>query len=965
MNAENNVNQFNQFSRDIEDVLTAENIITRYIQRVAYGTDASFYRLVPKVVLRIASESQLQQVLSLASRYNLPVTFRAAGTSLSGQAISDSILIILSPTWNNIAIHHQGKQITLQSGVIGAQANQALAPYSRKIGPDPASINSCKIGGIAANNASGMCCGVKDNSYHTLASINLIFADGSQLKTNDKYSCQQFISQHSDFIKKLMAIIADIKAQPSLVAKIEHKYRLKNTTGYGINALLDYQDPIDIISHLIIGSEGTLAFISDITYNTVEILPHKAAGFYLFDDIQTACQLVSKFANKAVDAVEIMDVRSLNSVFEQINQLVTLPEHLPEESAALLIEFSANNNEQLAALEQELNGHIVKLKQSIIAKQVFTTNKEMIASLWKIRKGMFPAVGAVRATGTTVVIEDVAVPVAQLSEAVTQLHQLFKQFGYDEAIIFGHALAGNLHFVFTQAFDTQNKIDRYHGFMTAVSEMIVVDYQGSLKAEHGTGRNMAPFVEMEWGSELYQVMRKLKLLFDPHGILNPGVIINDDKKSHIKHLKTMAKTNEVIDKCIECGFCESVCPSLNFTLTPRQRIAVWRQISLLGQARQASIITLEQSKELNELEQDYQFFGIDSCAATGLCGQECPVGIDTGLFINALRSKQNVDSNFTGKVSKSLARNFSNVSSIAKFGLNSLALADKVVGDKIMYHSFNALNKVSNNLIPKWYKAWPAGAKSLNVVNRSKAFADKVIYIPACGNRIFAADNNAKDKRSIPEVVISLLNKAQLEVIIPKQSKSLCCGMPWQSKGANKTANAKKQEFIKVIKQASEQGKWPVITDASSCALMLQGKDTQEKRVNNKADHIMEITQFVAEQVLNKLAINKTDETFMLHTTCSSKKMDEGTFLTQLAYACSHNIIIPKNIYCCGFAGDKGFYLPALNKAALAPLKSQVPSHCSRGLSNSRTCEIGLSEQSGISYQSVLYLLDQISASKN
>lgn len=951
---------FTQFSDDIEKVLASENIITRYIQRFAYGGDASFYRLVPKVVLRVENEQELAHILKLASLYNVAITFRAAGTSLSGQAITDSVLIVLSSKWNNIVIRQQGKQVSLQPGVIGAHANQALAPYACKIGPDPASISSCKIGGIAANNASGMCCGVKNNSYHTLASIKVIFSDGTKLNTNDESSCEHFLSKHHYFVESLMALVADIKAQPSLVKKIQHKYRLKNTTGYGINALLDYQKPIDIISHLMIGSEGTLAFISDITYNTVTILPHKMAGFFIFNDMQTACQLVSELANETVDAVEIMDARSLDSVLDKIKSLINLPDVLPNESTALLIEFSADNQSLLAQFEKKLNHHTLKLEANIVAKQAFTTNHKLITDLWEIRKGMFPAVGAVRATGTTVVIEDVAVPVAQLAQAVKQLHQLFKQFGYDEAIIFGHALAGNLHFVFTQTFEIPSEIERYHEFMIAVSQMITIDYQGSLKAEHGTGRNMAPFVEMEWGTELYQVMKKLKQLFDPQGILNPGVIINDDAKAHIKDLKTMTKVDDIIDKCIECGFCESVCPSLTLTLTPRQRISVWRQISLLQQKRKTGSISQKERQELSVLEQDYQYFGIDSCAATGLCGQQCPVGIDTGLFIKDLRAKQDSRS----CVSKNIANNFSSATTIAKFGLNSAHLAKKIVGDKVMYHTFSAINKVTKNLIPKWTTAWPAGAKTFSIVNSRKNFSDKVVYIPACGNRIFAPDNKAQDKRAIQEVIVSLLNKANLEVIIPKQSNQLCCGMPWQSKGLKATANAKREEFIAVIDQASEQGKWPVITDASPCALSIKGQKNSNEKSSVDEPKLYDVVQFVVEQVLDKLTINKTEETFMLHTTCSSKKMDEGIFLQQLAHACSSNIIIPKDIYCCGFAGDKGFYLPELNKAALAPLKAQIPSNCSKGLSDSRTCEIALSEQSGISYQSVLYLLDQRSNAK-
>ncbi len=953
------MDNFELFSRHIESVLNSDNIITRYIQRFAYGTDASFYRLVPKVVLRVDNENELINIFLLASKFKIPVTFRAAGTSLSGQAITDSVLIILSPQWNKINVLQEGFQISLQPGVIGAKANKVLSAYSRKIGPDPASINSCKIGGIAANNSSGMCCGVKDNSYHTLAGIELIFADGNKLNTLNKSSCESFLVAKHPFVTQLMTIVDEVKSSPLLVEQIKHKYRLKNTTGYGLNALIDYENPIDILSHLIIGSEGTLAFISNITYNTIEILPHKATGLFIFDTMDVACDLVEILSSESVDAIEIMDCRSLNSVKAQLSVLIDLPDKLDEKNTALLIEFSNKTAKELLLLKEKLLEHIYKFNTNLLAEKEFTTDVNLIDKLWKIRKGMFPAVGAVREAGTTVIIEDVALPLNLLAQGVKDLHKLFKKYNYDEAIIFGHALAGNLHFIFTQSFDDDIEIKRYDDFMADVTQMVAIDYKGSLKAEHGTGRNMAPFVELEWGSELYQIMQRLKNAFDPQNTLNPGVIINDNKKAHIQHLKTMAPADELIDKCIECGFCESVCPSQNFTLTPRQRIAVWRQIKLLKTNRNNNLsFSSEDQKQLTALDKDYQFYGIDSCAATGLCGQECPVNIDTGSFIKKLRVK-NIDENI---ISNTVAKHFSTTSSFAKFALNSVNIVNKVIGDIALDKSFKILNRASHNIIPQWYCSWPKGAKKYQAVESviqkpvdKTIYRDKVVYIPSCSHRIFATDNKAMDQRPLQYVIESLLRKAKIEMVIPKQSNNLCCGMPWESKGLKDSAKNKRDEFINVISVTSEQGRWPVITDASPCAYTL----------NNDSKIIYEITEFMVKHVLDKLLINKSDEIFMLHITCSSTKMDEGIYLKQLAFACSDNVVIPEDIHCCGFAGDKGFYLPELNKSALAPLKSQVPLGCTRGLSNSRTCEIGLSEQSGLSYQSVLYLLDQISTAKN
>lgn len=973
------VADYDAFIADISKILHKEHIIERYLQRFAYGTDASFYRLVPKVVLLLENSSLVAKVIEIAGVHQVPITFRAAGTSLSGQAITDSVLLLLTSDWQSINVLEQGSKVMLQPGVIGAHANRALAPFDRKIGPDPASINSCKIGGIAANNASGMCCGVKGNSYHTLADIELIFANASRLNTADAKSRAKFVQHNKALIDGLMSLVKKVKSNDSLVEKIKHKYRLKNTTGYGLNALIDFDDAIDIISHLIIGSEGTLAFIDSITYHTIAVQPYKAAGIFIFDNMEVACNLVSVLAKENVDAVEIMDARALRSVEKQLAAIVSITSPLTEESVALLIEFSNDSQASLNVNKDQLLRCIEQANKHIQGQKAFTSNRVEIDTLWSIRKGMFPAVGSVRPIGTTVIIEDIALPLEKLAEGVAQLQQLFKNFGYHEAIIFGHALAGNLHFVFTQTFENKKEISRYHDFMAAVAKLVAIDYQGSLKAEHGTGRNMAPFVEMEWGEDLYEVMKQLKALFDPKGVLNPGVIINNDNEAHVRHLKTMTAADDIIDTCIECGFCESVCPSKDFSITPRQRIALWRQKTLLSQ--QISNLAMDNGdeklksdlqKQLAELTQDFEFYGIDSCAATGLCGQKCPVGIDTGMFIKTLRQQRYEGEKLKLLSANLLATHFSTVAKVAKLGLNAVRAMNYVIGDHRTDNSFKVLNKLSGNSIPLWFSAWPAGEKANNLNQTKRQYAetqslikegDKVVYVPSCANRIFSADVKADDKRNLSEVILSLCTKAKISVIFPEQTESLCCGMPWQSKGMTDIARSKKQQFIEQLLIASEQGKWPVIIDASPCALTLTETDQRSKTLKESLQTltIFESTEYFAKHVIEKLTITKSEGSFMLHTTCSSEKMNQGKYLKAIANSCSDNIIEPKNISCCGFAGDKGFYLPELNKSALSPLKSQIPKNCQGGLSNSRTCEIGLSEHSGISYQSVLYLLDQCS----
>ncbi|MCF2947802.1 FAD-binding oxidoreductase [Paraglaciecola aquimarina] len=939
-------------------------IISDKLQRYAFGTDASFYRLVPKLVLKLQNENQLIAVIKLANQYLVPITFRAAGTSLSGQAITDSVLIILSHEWNQINILEKGKKVKLQPGVIGAHANRSLASYGRKIGPDPASINSCKIGGIAANNSSGMCCGVKNNSYHTLADMRIVMANGSVLDTANLLSRQQFIGNNSELIEQVSDLANSVQQDPELSAKIAHKYRLKNTMGYGVNALLEFSDPIDIISHLMIGSEGTLGFISDITYHTIAVEPFSAVGLYVFDDIQIACELVRKLADESVSAIELMDGTALNSVTDKLQDFIAV-EQLSSRHAGLLIEVSSKTASELKSKLLNIERHINNCDAYLIAAKAFTQNTDEIERLWGIRKGMFPAVGAAREAGTTVIIEDVALPLEELANGVNKLHQLFHRYGYHDAIIFGHALDGNLHFVFTQSFEDEAEVNRYSQFMGVVSRLIAIEFEGSLKAEHGTGRNMAPFVEMEWGENIYQIMRSIKTAFDPLNILNPGVIINDNANAHLLDLKTLPKSHYIIDKCIECGFCESVCPSKNYTLTPRQRIAVWRNIADLKQRNKQGLLTPEEIADYQELLKSYQFYGIDSCAATGLCAQQCPVGIDTGQFIHALREQNN----HSQAIQQLSATHFAKFVWAANKGLKLLASTVGVMGAKNTKILFTGLNKLSFKKIPMWQSSWPSGADSANnlVVHNptrstlildtqaNQQYTKKVVFVTSCANRVFSADQKAVDKRSISTVLASVLDKAKIELIIPKSVDNLCCGKPWLSKGNQTLAEQKAQEFIDAVDMASEGGRWPVVTDASPCALTL----SQLKQAD-----VMELSEYLLSYVVPQLTITKTSDPIMLHQTCSSIQLDGAKALTTLAQQCSEKVIIPNDIACCGFAGDKGFFLPALNKSALMPLKEQVPADCQRGISNSRTCEIGLSQHSGLPYQSIVYLLDQVSVSK-
>ncbi|MFT5675779.1 MAG: D-lactate dehydrogenase [Paraglaciecola sp.] len=927
--------------------LDNNQIFTGDAQCLAYGTDASFYRLIPKMVIRLKNLDELIFTIKACADDKIPCTFRAAGTSLSGQAVSDSVLITLSDDWRGHSIQDDGHKITLQPGVIGADANKYLAPYGRKIGPDPASISTCKIGGIAANNASGMCCGTAQNSYRTVDSMKLVFADGTLLDTTSDVSIVAFKDKQPALISGIESLSKDVKNNSELAQRIRHKYRLKNTTGYSLNALVDYSDPIEVIKHLMIGSEGTLGFIAEITYNTVIEHPYKASALIVFKDIEEASLAVTALAKDPVSAVEMMDGRAMHSVADKAGMPAFIA-NLDLEAGTLLIESRASDqttlDQQCATVMQTISDF------TVLESIAFTNDEQTVATLWGIRKGMFPAVGAVREVGTSVIIEDVAFPIKNLAAGVRDLQQLFDQFHYNEAIIFGHALEGNLHFVFTQSFDSADEIKRYGDFMDAVAELVAIKYQGSLKAEHGTGRNMAPYVELEWGKDGYALMQQIKALFDPRGILNPGVIINDDPESHLKNLKPMPKADDLIDRCIECGFCEPVCPSRTLSLSPRQRIVLYREIKSREESGQTS--------NLQALQKVFEYQGIDTCAATGLCAERCPVGINTGDLVKKLRTSKY--QKYT-PIARWTANHFTITSKIVNVGLRTNEIAQKVVGENSVGKVMKGLRHLSGGRTPIWMPEIPTANKHKLLNNKIDTNINaknnrKVVYMPSCASRTMGQQADNKDQRPLTEVTISLIKKAGFEIIIPKELSEQCCGMPYDSKGMTALAEQKSQQLEEVLWRASEQGKWPILMDTSPCAKRSIEQLTQPLE-------ILEPTGFVLKYLLEHLSFSPINETVMLHVTCSSRLMGLEKSMFELVNACATKVIVPEHIQCCGWAGDKGFTTPELNKAAMEPLKEQIPDNCTRGFSNSRTCEIGLSHHSGIPYQSILYLVDEATSS--
>ncbi|MBQ0124601.1 MAG: FAD-binding oxidoreductase [Bacteroidales bacterium] len=929
--------EYKKLYDELKQVIPTERMFHDALSTLAYGTDASFYRLIPKLVIRAKGEDEIRTILAKASEMNIPVTFRAAGTSLSGQAISDSVLVIVSHGWHDYKILDGGAKIRLQPGIRGYLANRYLAPYGKKIGPDPASIDSAMIGGIAANNASGMCCGTSENSYKTIADIRIILPDGTVLDTADEKSREDFRRTHGHVLDQLEEISRFINDDTVLRDRIRRKYKIKNTTGYSLNAFVDYSDGFDILKHIIIGSEGTLAFISDVTYNTVVEHKHKALAMITYSTIAQACEAVQILkAQNLVSAVELIDRTGVRSV----DQTPGIPEFLKTigpESCVILVETRASDAEELDVKVRNITESIAGVPTEL--PYAFTTDAKEQATMWKLRKEMLPTVAGLRKSGTTAIIEDICFPIEKLAEATVNLRKVFAADGYEDAVIFGHALAGNLHFMFNQDFSTPEAVDKYRKFMDDVARLVVEKYDGSLKAEHGTGRNMAPFVELEWGTQAYTLMRKVKDIFDPKHLLNPGVILNDDPMAHIKNLKPIPSTRQIVDKCMECGFCEGHCVAEGLTLSPRQRVAAFREMERLR-------MTGEEPHRAAEMQKLYKYAGDQTCATDSLCNLHCPVKADAGKLIKELRHESHKPSGEGRAVW--LAEHMDSVTGALRAMLKVLYAIRVVLGKRIFGAIARFMRRITCKALPLWNEYMPNGADKIKP-QAAKGGELKVVYFPSCITRSMGTTYAYRKEQEVTRVTAAVLQAAGYDIIYPKDMNKLCCGMLFSSKGYVEAGKVASKALEMALLEASEGGKIPVLCDMTPCLY------TMKSNMSETALQLYEPAEFIDRFVLDKLKLEKVDEKVAVFAVCSSKKMSVDPHLVAVAGACAREVAV-MDTNCCGFAGDRGFFFPQLNEHGLRNLKKQTEG-CDSGYAVSRTCEIGLSRNSGIVFKSIVYLV--------
>jgi len=918
------------------------DVDSRAVTRAARAPDASHVLLTPQVVVTPHGAEGVARLLRAAAGSGLPVTFRSGGTSLSGQAVTDGVLVDVRRHFRTIEVLDGGLRVRVQGGATLRQVNARLAPHGRKLGPDPASEIACTIGGVVANNSSGMACGTTDNAYRTLDSLVLVLPSGTVLDTGEPDADDRLRALEPDLHEGLLRLRDRVRGNPESVRVLRHQFSMKNTMGYGLNSFLDHTRPVDVLTRLAVGSEGTLCFIASATFRTVPLLGHAATGLLVFDDLAAATGVLPTLVATTPTTVELLDAVSLRVAGRDPSAAGLLPSignglgtgSGTGSPAALLVEYQEGDAAALAATQERVAD--VHAALGTRAPVVLSRDPAVRQRLWKLRKGVYATVAAARPPGSSALLEDVVVPVGELLGTCRSLGDLFDRYGYRDSAVFGHAKDGNVHFMLTDRFEDPVRLERYRRFTEDMVDL-VLGAGGSLKAEHGTGRTMAPFVRRQYGDELYRVMREVKALVDPGGLLSPGVLLDDDPRAHLRHLKTTPVVDEQVDRCVECGYCEPVCPSKDLTTTPRQRIVVQRA---LVQARADGNADL-----VRELEHDTGYEVVDTCAVDGMCETACPVHINTGDLVKRLRSEAHGP--LARAAARTTARHWAGVTGAAAAGLGVAARMPPSVPSSVT----RLVRRVAGeDTVPQWAPDLPGGGARPVVTAVGDTVPGGAVLFPACVGRVFGSEPGAG------AALLELARRAGVPLATPSGVQGLCCGTPWRSKGFE-GAHAVMRDRVVGALSGLPAGTPGVVVDASSCA---EGLRDLLGDHHSAAVPVVDAVEFALEHLVPRLVVTRTLGRVVVHPSCSSVRAGGADALSAVAAAFAAEVVVPASWGCCGFAGDRGMLHPELTASATAAEAAEISAgEYDAYVSSNLTCEIGMGRATGRRFRHVLEVLEE------
>ncbi len=361
---------------DLIQLIGKDQVLHRISDLIRYASDASPYRYLPQVVVLPRTVDDVRAILEYCARTGRHATFRAGGTSLNGQSQSDDILLDVRRHWNGMVAEDGGAQLRARPGTILGHANAVLRPLGRRLGPDPASADVATIGGVIANNAGGMRCTLERNAYHTVSSLTLVLASGTVIDTAAPGAEAAFAAAEPDLAAGLMQLRSELLADEELAQRVRRKFAIRNTNGYALSALLDADTPLEIFRRLIVGSEGTLAFMAEAVIDTIPAPAMTTVSWVVLPSISEAAALVPGLVGLGAEAVELMLAPALAAAAQAFPGTPAYWRSLDPAAAALLVEFGADSPAGLDAAEAKASA--LAAGANLVHPVDFTRDEEQI-----------------------------------------------------------------------------------------------------------------------------------------------------------------------------------------------------------------------------------------------------------------------------------------------------------------------------------------------------------------------------------------------------------------------------------------------------------------------------------------------------------------------------------------------------------------------------------------------------------
>ncbi len=618
-------------------------ILTDALHRIAYATDASAYREMPMGVAYPRTEDDIRQLMDEARRRKTHLIPRAGGTSIAGQVVGSGIVVDVSRYMNRILeINAEQRWVRVQPGVVRDELNIALRPYGLFFSPETSTSNRCCIGGMVGNNSCGTHSLIYGSTRHHVIGIKGLLSDGSTFEVDDS-QCTMHGKVGERIMAQLEAWKADEKVQQLLQDNFPDKSLKRRSCGYALDETLSVDDArctmhngVDLCK-LIVGSEGTLCFVTEITLSLDPLPPaHKMVVCEMLSDLNDAWEANLRALEKHPVAVELIDGKILelakgNIAAEKNMAVLGLdPDHLP--AGILVTEFWADKTDDFPTYTRVVN----------TAKPLFDADVDKV---WALRKaGLGVLTGAEGDAKPIGVIEDTAVASERMGTYMADFQAMMKRMGL-ECVYYGHISTGELHL--RPILNIKNAEDRKK-FRQVAEETarLVKKHHGSLSGEHGDGRLRGEFIPLMYGQEVYEMFRQLKHTWDPDGILNMGKIIDtppmdeglryDVNQAYACLNDGMMDLMQRIERCNGAGDCRKS-NLIGGTMCPAFKVS---GEEIMTTRARANVLREKLTRDPNALYSPEVEAVLDSCLACKGCKSECPSNVDmTRLRSEVLQMK--------------------------------------------------------------------------------------------------------------------------------------------------------------------------------------------------------------------------------------------------------------------------------------------------------------------------------------